>query len=79
MTQSEINGIKFQRMGHLSMADYHTSTYKAVNTPFDLLMSVKVPTKRYDEDGKRLRTSTRFFLHGRWYTKKQLYKELQKL
>lgn len=77
MTPEQIKSIRFSMTSHMSMATRHISVYKAVDVPFSLLMQVSVPT--CTEEGRRGRTTKRFFLNGKWYTRKQLYKELEKL
>ena len=39
MTDEQIRNIKFKFIGHLNTQDFHITTYKANNVPFELYMS----------------------------------------
>ena len=47
MTDEQIRNIKFKFIGHLNTQDFHITTYKANNVPFELYMSNSVPTDQY--------------------------------
>lgn len=79
MTDEQINNIAFRCVSHLSMAEYHVSTYKAVDVPFELYRYGSVPTEDYKMEHPRARTSVRYSLNGEVMSKKKLIEKLKEI
>ncbi|MGM9740059.1 MAG: hypothetical protein ACI3ZP_05590 [Candidatus Cryptobacteroides sp.] len=79
MTEEQINSIAFMCVSHLATADYHVSTYKAVDVPFELYRCGSVPTEDYKMEHPRARTSVRYSLNGEVMSRKKLIDKLKEI
>lgn len=79
MTDEQIKKIAFRFVSHLAMADYHESTYKAADVPFELYMFSSVPTEEYKMEHPRARTSVRYSLNGEVMRRKKLIEKLKEI
>ena len=76
MTDEQIRNIKFKFIGHLNTQDFHITTYKANNVPFELYMSNSVPTDQYIRRLPTAKTVKSFVLNGKLISRDKLMEYL---
>lgn len=76
MTDEQIRNIKFKFIGHLNTQDFHITTYKANNVPFELYMSNSVPTDHYIRILPTAKTVKSFVLNGKLISRYKLMEYL---